>query len=294
MTACGSTVVLGDIGGHHSVLMRSLEGLGVDSTTLKMPADLVVVQLGDLVRVSDSPHLDSLSCVLTAERLMRVNPGQWVQLIGNHDAALLGGPRRATWRRPEADDDRDVEAAAVIRDWWQSGSCRMAQGLVTREFGAVLLTHGGLTRMRWQAIGAHQDPRVAAEHLNRDVSRPPEEVFSAGLLVDPDAGVGDPDVTWAEVGREFYEPWIFSGDMPFSQIHGHASPWNWQTNEWWPSVSEAVRSATQVQSAVRRTLTRASGHGGAEDRVLVSADWNLGEIPTDSHWPLLHLTGVSV
>jgi len=109
-------------------MMRSLGELGVDVKTLEMPEGLIIVQLGDLVRVADSPDLDSLSCVQTADRLMHVNPGRWIQILGNHDTALIGGPRRATWRPPEADDARALAAADIIHGWWRSGRCRMATG----------------------------------------------------------------------------------------------------------------------------------------------------------------------
>ena len=285
-----STAVLGDIGGHHAVMMRSLQELGVDTETLEMPQGLNVVQLGDLVRVTDSPGLDSLTCVQTADRLMFVNPGQWLQIIGNHDAALIGGPRRAAWRPPERDNARDLAAADIIRAWWRSGRCRMAHGLFTAEYGPTLLTHGGLTRMRWRAIGSHQDPRTTAACLNEDVSRPPADVFLAGSLARKDGSIGNPDVTWAEVGSELYGPWIDANDSPFTQIHGHASPWNWQTNSWWPSMSDKVISATKVQHVNRRTETRVPTPG--EERVFVSTDWNLGEIPLDATWPLLRITGI--
>lgn len=271
------------------MMMRCLQELGVDLETWEIPEGVTIVQMGDLVRIADAPGLDSLSCVQTAEQLMSVNPGRWIQIIGNHDAALLGGPRRASWRRPDGDDDRDREAAAIVHRWWDSGALRMAHGLTTLEYGPALLTHGGLTMRRWHAIGSPLDPRTAASRLNADVSLPPREVFSGGLLVTPGAGAGDPDVTWAELGEELYDPWIASRSMPFTQIHGHAAPWNWQENAWWPSMSNLVISATEVQPAVRRTQTRVRGSCPEADRFFVSTDWNLGEKPTHSTWPLLCL-----
>lgn len=293
MTGQSSIAILGDIGGHHRLMIRSLAQLGVDPTTLKIPNGLIIVQMGDLVRVSSTPYLDSLRCVQTADRLMNRNPGQWIQIIGNHDAALLGGPRRSTWRQPLADEDSDFQAAALLKEWWRSGRCRLAHHLVTHEYGRILLTHGGLTRMRWKAIGSIHDPEFVAERLNQDVSRPPSEVFSAGILVEPNAGVGDPDVTWPEVVSELYEPWMASNDMPFTQIHGHASPWNWQLNDWWPTVNANIKSATLVQPKLRRTITQVSPYDGAKSPVFVSTDWNLPDTVSGNSWPLLQLRPVA-
>lgn len=95
-------------------------------------------------------------------------------------------------------------------------------------------------------------------------------------------------MTWAEVIEELYGPWLAAGDAAFTQIHGHASPWNWASDGWWPAATPAVRAATTVDRIRRRTVTRL----GPEERspVAVSTDWMLGDQAATDTWPVLVLT----
>jgi hypothetical protein len=278
--------VVGDIGGQLIVLQRVLEELGAHPGSGRLPADLAVVQVGDLVRVGGR-GLDNAGCVATAARLWDANPGRWVQLLGNHDVALLGGPRRTAWPGP---DSADVNVARVLQGWWDEHRARLALAVSCRALGDVLITHAGLTRGRWLHLGAPPDPYAAADLVNADVGAPIDQVILGGALTDVDAGPDGEraDVTWAEVIDELYAPWLSAGDAPFTQIHGHASPWNWSTGSWWPAATPAVRAATTVDPTVRRTTAElAAGDGGP---LAVGVDWMLGDVPTASTWPPLVLT----
>ena len=48
----GRVAIFGDIGGHAAELTRELVSLGADPDTLRLPADLTVVQVGDLVTLA--------------------------------------------------------------------------------------------------------------------------------------------------------------------------------------------------------------------------------------------------
>lgn len=277
--------VLGDIGGQLGVFETVIAALGVDPSG-RLPAELAVVQVGDVTRVGGR-GLDNAGCVVAADRYGRANPGRWVQLFGNHDMALLGGPRRRSWPGPSTED---AGVAEVLQRWWSERRARLAFAVRSREFGDVLITHAGLTRGRWQRLGSQRDPYSVAGLLNGDVGRPIDQVIHGGALTGGDAGpdAGKADVTWAEVITELYEPWLAAGDAPFSQIHGHAAPWNWTTNSWWPDASPPVRAATRVDRAARRTTTQLGPRGDSPQAVGV--DWMLGDEPTSDTWPLLTLT----
>jgi hypothetical protein len=128
--------------------------------------------------------------------------------------------------------------------------------------------------------------------INADVGRPIHEVIHGGILTghDPGTDAEDADVTWAEINTEFYGTWLAAGDdAPFSQIHGHASPWNWSTHTWWPDTPPSIRRITSVHPHVRRTVTplaRTDRH----HPTATSVDWNLGNRPTRSTWPALMVT----
>ena len=276
--------VLGDIGGQLGVFERVMDELGASSG--RLPADLAVVQVGDLVRVGGQ-GLDNAGCVAAAADYWAANPGRWVQLFGNHDMTLLGGPSRPSWPALSAED---AAAARTMQRWWDSREARLALAVRCDAYGDVLITHAGLTRGLWRRLGAVPDPAAVAALLNADVGKPVGEVIRGGALTGLAAGpdAEQADVTWAEVIEELYGPWLAAGDAPFTQIHGHASPWNWTTGAWWPDATSAVRAATSIDEVSRRTTTRL--RSGRASPVAVSTDWMLGDAPTAGTWPLLVLT----
>lgn len=277
----GRVAVLGDIGGQIGVFERAMASLEVDASG-RLPADLMVVQVGDLVRVGGH-GLDNASCVAAASRYWAANPGRWVQLLGNHDIALLGGPRRPSWPGPSTED---AAVAKTLHRWWSERHVLLAIALRTRELGHVLISHAGLTRGRWLRLGGPTDPDTAADLINAEVGRPIKEVIRGGILTGVTTETAD--VTWAEVITELYAPWLAADDAPFTQVHGHAAPWNWTTGEWWPDATPAVRAATHVDPAVRRTTTRLGPRQGSP--LAVGVDWMLGDQPVANAWPLLTLT----
>jgi hypothetical protein len=232
--------------------------------------------------------LDNDGCVQLADTLRRANPGRWIQLFGNHDLAALGGPQRPAWNRQL---HLCEQATATLRGWWTTGQAHLAVAVTSREYGAVLISHVGLTRGRWAILGK-PNPAAAAELLNVDVGRPIHDVIRGGALTGTDAGPdgANTDIVWAEVTTELYQPWLDAGDSPFTQIHGHASPWNWTDDDWWPDASPGVRRATRVDHSVRRTTTVTAHPPGIAARTLICVDWNLGDSPIRRCWPLLTLT----
>jgi hypothetical protein len=280
----GEVVVVGDVGGHPDVLRACVAAAGGDAASLWLPENVQLVQVGDLVRCSAAATLDNDACVRLAAEGLRVNGDRWVQLAGNHDLALLGGPARPEWA---VDGVADTSTIATLRGLWQDGRLRLAVALDTEEYGPVLVTHAGLTRARWLALGAPEGAPAAAEAVNTDVGGPVPDITRAGALVD---GTVDElaDVTWAEVNAELYDPWLAAGDVPFTQVHGHASPVDWATGRWWPAASPAIRSATAVDPERRRTVIRLG-----RERVAIGVDWRLGDRSPGRIWPLLRVAGAS-
>jgi hypothetical protein len=278
--------VLGDIGGQLAVFERALADLGVDPVSGLMPPDLAVVQVGDLVRIGGR-GLDGDGCVAAAAALRAANPERWIQLFGNHDLMVIGGPARPNWPAPSCAPgtiDR-------LRRWWIRRDAWLAAAFGTAEYGEVLITHAGLSRGLWVALGRPASPRAAAAELNSDVGRPVASVIRGGVLsgADPGPEAATVDVAWTEVVTELYQPWLDAGDAPFSQIHGHASPWNWSTGSWWPAATADVRAATDVDHATRRTATLLVPSAD-RPRLAISVDWTLGDRPTTTTWPVLVLT----
>jgi Calcineurin-like phosphoesterase len=224
--------VIGDVGGHAWMLRRCLGDMGADTTAGSIPDDLLVIQVGDLIHKGP----DSAGVVGLVDRMMAGSPDQWIQLIGNHEAQEgLGGPD--FWHESLSEALR-----ADLRRWVDTDRARLAVALDTVEYGPTLLTHGGLTRPKWIAIGRPDDPEVAAATLNKEFDADPVLAFAAGemLGVKQRLPIG---VAWASP-RELLQSWDME-QLPFSQIHGHASPRLWSTDTWAPGLP-------------RRTTVRAS------------------------------------
>ena len=228
--------VIGDVGGHAWMLRRCLAELGADTTTGGVPDDLVIVQVGNLVHKGP----DSTGVITVVDRMMTGSPGQWVQLIGNHEAQEgLGGPD--FWH-----ETLSAGIRAHLRRWVDTGGARLAVALDTVEYGPSLVTHAGLTRPKWLALGRLENPAAAATALNEEMAADPDLAFAAGemLGVKPRLPVG---VAWASP-RELLLSWDME-PLPFSQVHGHATPRRWTSDTWEPGLP-------------RRTTVRASADPG--------------------------------
>ena len=281
MTTARSILVLGDIGGRVELLQSVLIRLGIRDG--QMPPTLVVLQVGDLARAGDPPGCDSFQCLDIADRLMASYPNQWLQLFGNHDLALIGGSRRVTW--PPASND-NPRAAAIVDRWWEAASAKLAFSATDPVGRPALVTHAGMTVDRWQALGEPSDAAHCADLINRDVGGDLVDILSPGSLVLGSGATGQRplDVVWPEVVHELDAPWIQLGAMPFDQVHGHASPWNWSTETWWPGTPQSVQRATEISAVERRTVTKvADGHS------LTGIDVSPAPVGSEWTWPLLVL-----
>lgn len=218
--------VIGDIGGHADRLHQALVDLGMEPDTLRLPDDLTVVQVGDLVHRGPASG-EVLRLVL---RLVTEQPDRWVQLTGNHEALYLPGAPRFPWQHTVGDDDQEM-----LRDWWETGRIAVAAGLAT-DHGALLVTHAGLTAPVWERLGSPTDIRDAVPLLNRLPDADPQALWATGHMMRP----GNPNPAagpiWAEAGFEVYASWLAveraGRRVPFGQVHGHSSAYDWATRAW--------------------------------------------------------------
>jgi hypothetical protein len=229
--------VLGDVGGHAWMLRRCLTELGADTSTGTLPEDLVVVQVGNLVHRGP----DSAAVVAVVDRMVTGSAHRWVQLIGNHEAQELGGPTFFSESLRDAD-------RAVLRRWLDIHEAGLAVALDTVEYGPTLVTHAGLIRAKWDEIGQPDEPATAAAYLNDELHTQPDRAFAPGELlgVRPRQPVG---VTWASP-RELHLSWDME-QLPFSQIHGHASPRHWESGTWAPGLPRRVTARATADPTTR-------------------------------------------
>lgn len=209
--------VVGDVGGHLDALEAELVRLGADPAKGVIPPELVVVQVGDLVhRGPDSEHVVAL-----VDRCLHVSPGHWVQLVGNHEAHYL--------RRPVFDWHQRLDHHAVdtLRSWWATGAM-VAATTVTGGEDDLLVTHAGLTLDFWRdVLGSPPTAREAADALNDLAASGADVLFRSGSMLGGGPPRPDAGPIWASASSELVPGWV-GESMPFGQVHGHSSVYDWQ------------------------------------------------------------------
>ncbi|HET9648655.1 MAG TPA: metallophosphoesterase [Microlunatus sp.] len=209
--------VVGDVGGHRDELERELVRLGADPDTGRLPDDLIVIQVGDLVHRGP----DSAGVVAMVDRYVREQPDQWFQLIGNHEAQYL---REKSFAWPETLDE---DSAAVLRRWWADGVMLVAAVVTDLGGEDLLITHAGVTEGFWRRVlGAPETAERTALVLNAMRWRRDDLLFRSGQVL----GGGRPNLAagplWASASTELLPGWL-DGWLPFSQVHGHTSLVRW-------------------------------------------------------------------
>lgn len=239
--------VIGDVGGHLVDLRRELVRLGADPDTGRLPEDLTVIQVGDLVHRGP----DSAGVVALVDRVLREQPDRWVQLVGNHETRYLDAPSFA-W--PERLDDRTV---ATLRSWWDERLFRVAAVVPLLDGGEALVTHAGLTSGFWRGVlGAPPTANQTAAALNALIGAGSDELFRAGQLLlggGPDPAAGP---LWAVAATELVPSWLGAGSG-FSQIHGHTSLYAWDDRRF--QVREEIARRTTVDEQARHEVTKLGG-----------------------------------
>ena len=209
--------LIGDVQGYAQKLEVALRALGADPDCGTLPEDMTVVQLGDLVHKGP----DSTGCIAIVDRFLDGSSEQWIQLLGNHEAQYLGGFAIAPALPEHLQSD--------LHRWSTSHQLRIALAMETVELGPVLVTHSGMTKWKWEAIGAPTTASEAAHLLNEEWERDPSEALAFGAMLDH---TGEPGVVWAEAGGKLLKSWAGTSRMPFSQVHGHTSPYHWFSDRW--------------------------------------------------------------
>lgn len=260
-------VVIGDIGGHRRVLRHVLRTLGVDVDSAAIPEGTCIIQVGDLIggRFEDASVIDDV------DRLLDANPGRWIQLAGNWEARHLGGP--VFGKRGHADVPLSDDAEMRLRAWWKATSMVVAATVRSRCGDVGLITHAGVTRPFWlRELNAERDASLCASRLNTLARAHPRVVFRPGMMLGASPHQRPPGPVWAAAGQELWPSW--SGHaMPFHQIHGHTSAYNFRGRTWFPDVPQRLRQSAEVVQGKRHVRWANDG------RTIVCVDPGLGRTP---------------
>jgi calcineurin-like phosphoesterase family protein len=266
-----TVVVIGDVGGHPHQLRRALSFVGAYGEDLALPADVIVVQVGDLV--DRGP--DSRAVLHLVRAYLDRQPGQWVQLVGNHESQYLPGCT-PFWADPL--DDGDVR---LLTSWWELGTMHVATAVRTAEADDLLITHAGLTVDSWRELG---EPMTATEAARRLNDRPEPLLWRGGGVRERSAGP-----LWADAGWELCGPWLEhysrGGFVPFGQIHGHSAIVRYADQSW--RCPGRVRHRATVDWAARHVRVRIGG------RVFIGTDPKHGRHGA-ADWQPLVLPGATI
>ncbi len=225
----GRVAVIGDLAGHLDDLQTELVRLGADPASGRLPDDLTIVQVGDIVHRGPA----SEAVVALIDGYLTRQPGRWIQLVGNHEAQYLRQPAFA-W--PER---IGLEAIDTLRRWWATGQMRAAAAVLT-DSENFLVTHAGMTAEFWRgSLGALNKAPLVVAALNALIETDEETLFRPGRMLQgrrPDRRVGP---IWAAAATELVPSWM-NTRLPFSQIHGHTTTYDWSRNLFLSSDEIAV------------------------------------------------------
>jgi hypothetical protein len=268
----GTVVLIGDVGGHPDELRRAVIGVGAQGADLVLPPDVTVVQVGDLVDRGPDSH----GVLTMVDGMLRRQPDQWIQLVGNHEAQYLS--RGATFW-PERLDSDD---AGQLLSWWDSGQMRVAVAVRTADGDDFLVTHAGLTVQCWHDLREPSSAEAAARLLNE---RPEPLIWRGGPpLFDTSTGP-----LWTEAGLELLDPWFEhyngGGFVPFGQIHGHSTIVRYADRSF--RCPGRVRQRATVDWDARHVRVRVGG------RVFTGIDPHHGRRSAQTWQPLI-LTNATV
>jgi Calcineurin-like phosphoesterase len=267
----GRVAVVGDIGGHADELRRELGRLGADPRTGRLPDDLTVVQVGDLVHRGP----DSERVIVLVDRYLREQPGQWVQLLGNHEAHYV---REPVFEWPQRLSRGSVD---TLHRWWQAGQFRVAASVVT-DTETFVVTHAGVTAGFWRdVLGSTTDPRTAEAALNGLIGGNEAALFLAGHMLSGKRKNHGAGPIWAAAATELVPSWV-GEPMPFSQIHGHSTLYDWHHRHFRASATIA-RLADLDEEAKHETVALSGGR-------IVGVDPGHGQRPVRP-WRAYELSG---
>lgn len=266
--------VIGDVGGHRSVLRSVVRDLGGDLDRAELPSGLIIIQVGDLI--GDRP--DDVSLLASVRHMQERHPGRWIQLVGNWEARFLGGPPFV--KRGSIEDGVPSEVQAV----WTAGHLIAAVSVRSQRGGEALITHAGLKHGFWSSHAGTVSAPETAVVLRGLALQSPEVFFAAGSLA---GSPGEAGPVWAKSGTELWASWE-DVEPPFSQVHGHSQPYFFPRQQWDDDVPASLRSRATIDRTRRHITWRAGEHR------IIGIDPSLGPSPRPKDLTPLVLRGASL
>jgi hypothetical protein len=184
--------------------------------------------------------------------------------------------------------DLPASAVDIMRGWLADGWLRFATaGFGTS--GVTLVTHAGLTRALWVELGSPagaEEAAFAIEGLRTsdhgwDVLNRSGRMLNLGRFPRDNRAAGP---VWAEAAFELLPDWVAHGDLPFDQVHGHSSLYDWSRGR---HRNEHLREIAAVDAGKRHVRVKVG-----PDHQIIGIDPGLGQ---DGHprWAPLEISAAS-
>lgn len=214
--------------GHRKALFGQLHALGVKTSVGRIPEDLTIVQIGDLIGAYPKASEDLIREV---ENLRQHSPGQWIQLMGKVEA---GYHPAGSFHRPEAaikTGQRDINYRhqQTVLNWWRERKyAGVAAVIASDTMAPTLITHSGVHKALHNHYGT-DDPYQVAAHLNEEAFRCTPWMFGAGHAHNNFDTAPGP--IWA-TPFELWTGWE-TQPLPYDQIVGGFRPYHFTKKKWW-------------------------------------------------------------
>lgn len=255
--------VFGDTGGHFRPLYNALVEIGFNPETYELPENVVIIHCGDLI------HKGPLSneIVAVVNRIMRTNPNQWIQLLGNHELNYF--PYAPTfWTQKGIPVTK--ETIDTLLHWYETGAAKFAFGLpatvkleklevsarpkLTIPDKPFLFTHAGVGWDYWaEHTGKERNIAQVVEKINnvpmRAAARAGTMLYGPGV----DSRFGPIGPAWAHSIYEVWETW-YGRNQPFIQIQGHTNPFDFERKVWHASTPRHYRDYAKLNPQKRVSI----------------------------------------
>lgn len=259
--------VFGDVHAHFQPLFQALVHLGWDSETLRIPHNLTIIQLGDLIH--KGPFTNEIIAFVDA--IIATNNdddtcGQWVQLMGNHESQYFEGTPKF-WPF-----ECNMHSIDTMARWLREGNMKFHYVIEQAEGKPYVVSHAGINPFwyyrsepffKFDAQGIELTPEVFSDYrstqtverfsswLDELVKAPAVPSIPGSMLTGKLNTKAGP--VWAETVREVYSAWR-DADVPFHQIHGHVAPFTWKVQKFFPTTPDIIRKELRLFKQKRRSL----------------------------------------
>lgn len=245
-------IIFGDTGGHYQQLYNSLREIGM-TEDYTLPQDICVIHLGDLVHKG----LYSVQILRMIDNIRWVNPGQWIQIIGNHEGQYLGGYQ--FWSKRITQD-----GVRILNEWYDQGFLKFTHSIdasldypltaKTKKEDYLLtsplvFSHAGISLSFWLNNLSNIQPKNFTKHIEKlsliDVHKP-------GIMLGEGFDINSPvGPIWAHGINEVWVMWRKFNNSTFNQIVGHIAPYTFEKNSYYPGTLEIFKESATLHEQER-------------------------------------------